>query len=132
MMRVSIICTIVLLACRKVICFQRALFTPNRCYNQKIHSSNGLLLYSTTENTYSSDADDHLNGLWKLVDVPSPLHLIVDFNIERNSVVYEVSLAREIGLDIIPDRNGLAVVGQVIVYIIPFIHMHRFILVFLY
>ena len=60
------------------------------------------------------DSDEHANGLWKRVDVPSPLHLIVDYNIERNSVVYEVSLGRDIGLDIVPGRNGLAVVGEVI------------------
>ena len=69
---------------------------------------------AASNNDYNADnSNDHLNGLWKRVDVPSPLHLIVDFNMERNSVVYEVSLGREIGFDIVEGRDGLAVVGQV-------------------
>jgi hypothetical protein len=76
---------------------------------------------STSDNN-KIDADDHTNGLWKSGnDVPSPLHLIVDYNMERNSVVYEVSLGREIGLDIIPGRNGLAIVKEVMYFSFYFI-----------
>ena len=71
-------------------------------------------VYPTDNNNLNNDADEQTNQLFKRVDVPSPLHLIVDFNAERNSVVYEVSLGREIGLEITPGANGQAVVGQVL------------------
>ena len=97
--------------------FPRNRLTTNRInFNWNSINSKILSLFNSKENDFNTNSDDHLNGLWKRVDVPSPLHLIVDFNIERNSVVYEVSLGREIGLEIVPDRNGLAVVGQVFLF----------------
>lgn len=84
--------------------------------NNFIQQSN-IQLKNSNNDAYTmiNDADDPTNQLWKRVDVPSPLHLIVDFNVDRNSVVYEVSLGREIGLEISPGENGQAVVGQVLV-----------------
>ena len=90
------------------------------------HSSS-LKMSSIESNNNKEATNDHLNSLYKGMSqltsststlnnnrqLPSPLNLIVDFNILRNSVVYEVSLGRDIGLEIVPGRNGLAVVGQV-------------------
>ena len=86
----------------------------HRYIGLQIKSSNSADKNIMGNNNLSNDADDQTNQLWKRVDVPSPLHLIVDFNAERNSVVYEVSLGREIGLEITPGPNGQAVVGQVL------------------
>ena len=86
-----------------------------------------LKMSSIESNNNKEATNDHLNSLYKGMSqltsststlnnnrqLPSPLNLIVDFNILRNSVVYEVSLGRDIGLEIVPGRNGLAVVGQV-------------------
>ena len=44
--------------------------------------------------------------------IPPPLHLIADVNVERRSVVYEVVLGRDLGIEIV-QGNGAAVVGQV-------------------
>lgn len=44
--------------------------------------------------------------------VPSPLDSIVDFNHERQAVIYEITLGRELGIDII-QGNGFAAVGEV-------------------
>lgn len=46
------------------------------------------------------------------VTIPPPLHLIADVNIERRSIVYEVVLGRELGIEIVQGA-GAAVVGQV-------------------
>lgn len=46
------------------------------------------------------------------VTIPPPLHLLADVNIERRSIVYEVVLGRELGIEIVQGA-GAAVVGQV-------------------
>ena len=43
---------------------------------------------------------------------PSPLDSIVDFNHERQAVIYEITLGRELGIDII-QGNGFTAVGEV-------------------
>lgn len=50
------------------------------------------------------------------LSIPAPLNQLVDVNLERRSVVYEVTLGREIGIDIIQGTHG-PVVGQVILYL---------------
>lgn len=53
------------------------------------------------------------------LSIPAPLNQLVDVNLERRSVVYEVTLGREIGIEIIQGALG-PVVGQVI-YILTWI-----------
>jgi hypothetical protein len=45
--------------------------------------------------------------------VPQPLNYLVDVNIGHRAVVYEVTLGREMGMEII-QGNGAAVVGEVV------------------
>jgi hypothetical protein len=47
------------------------------------------------------------------LSIPAPLNQLVDVNLERRSVVYEVTLGREIGIEIVQGALG-PVVGQVI------------------
>lgn len=44
--------------------------------------------------------------------IPPPLNMLVDINQERRTVVYEVVLGREMGIEIV-QGNGAAIVGQV-------------------
>ena len=44
--------------------------------------------------------------------IPSPLHKLVDTNLDRNSVVYEIVLNREMGIDI-SQGDGFAYVSKV-------------------
>merc|ERR1711991_740691 len=44
--------------------------------------------------------------------IPSPLHQVVDFNVDRRSVVYELELGRDMGIDI-DQGNGYAFVSAV-------------------
>lgn len=44
--------------------------------------------------------------------IPSPLHQVVDFNVDRRSVVYELVLGRDMGIDI-DQGNGYAYVSAV-------------------
>eukprot|EP01035_Chromulina_nebulosa_P020959 gene20959-27163_t len=44
--------------------------------------------------------------------IPSPFQSIVDVNLDRNNIVYEVELSRDHGLEII-QGNGYAIVGNV-------------------
>ena len=46
------------------------------------------------------------------LSIPAPLNQLVDVNLERRSVVYEVTLGREIGIEILQGPGG-PVVGQV-------------------
>jgi hypothetical protein len=46
------------------------------------------------------------------VSIPSPLHQVVDVNLDRRSIVYEVELGRDLGLDI-GQGNGYAFVSNV-------------------
>lgn len=48
------------------------------------------------------------------LSIPAPLNQLVDVNLERRSVVYEVILGRVIGIEIIQGPLG-PVVGQVII-----------------
>lgn len=48
------------------------------------------------------------------LSIPAPLNQLVDVNLERRSVVYEVTLGRVIGIEIIQGPLG-PVVGQVII-----------------
>ena len=41
--------------------------------------------------------------------IPAPLNLLVDVNLEHRSVIYEVTLGRELGIDIVQTNNGAAV-----------------------
>jgi hypothetical protein len=45
-------------------------------------------------------------------NIPPPLNMLVDVNLERRTVVYEVVLGRELGFEIL-QGNSAAVVGQV-------------------
>ena len=47
------------------------------------------------------------------LSIPPPLNQLVDVNLERRSVVYEVMLGREIGIEIIQGASG-PIVGQVL------------------
>ena len=47
------------------------------------------------------------------LSVPAPLNQLVDVNLDRRSVVYEVTLGRDIGIEIIQGASG-PIVGQVI------------------
>lgn len=44
--------------------------------------------------------------------IPSPLHQVVDFNVDRRTVVYELELGRDMGIDI-DQGNGYAFVSAV-------------------
>lgn len=59
------------------------------------------------------------------LSIPAPLNQLVDVNLERRSVVYEVTLGRVIGIEIIQGPLG-PVVGQVIVIL-----FHHLVLVIL-
>ena len=47
------------------------------------------------------------------VEIPPPLHLLVDVNLERRSVLYEVVLGRDVGFDVVQSKDGNAKVGKV-------------------
>ena len=46
------------------------------------------------------------------LSIPAPLNQLVDVNLERRSVIYEVTLGRDIGIEIIQGTFG-PIVGQV-------------------
>ena len=46
-------------------------------------------------------------------EIPPPLHLLVDVNLERRSVLYEVVLGRDVGFDVVQSKDGNAKVGKV-------------------
>ena len=54
------------------------------------------------------------------LSVPAPLNQLVDVNLDRRSVVYEVTLGRDIGIEIVQGASG-PIVGQVISTSITFI-----------
>lgn len=47
--------------------------------------------------------------------IPSPLNNIVDVNIHRQSIIYEVELSREHGIEIV-EGNNFAAVGEVVLH----------------
>jgi hypothetical protein len=49
------------------------------------------------------------NGEDLNLSIPPPLNQLVDVNLERRSVVYEVTLGREIGIEIVQGPFGPAV-----------------------
>lgn len=62
----------------------------------------------------SAEAADVADGLGPGADIKSPLNKLVDVNLERQSVVYEVTLGRDMGIDIVQDdKVKCAVVGEV-------------------
>ena len=46
-------------------------------------------------------------------ETPPPLNAIVDVNLERNSVVYECTLGRDLGFEVVQGTEEYAVVGHV-------------------
>jgi hypothetical protein len=46
------------------------------------------------------------------LSIPAPLNQLVDVNLERRSVVYEVTLGRDIGIEIVQGSFG-PIIGQV-------------------
>ena len=54
------------------------------------------------------------------LSIPAPLNQLVDVNLDRRSVVYEVTLGRDIGIEIVQGASG-PIVGQVISTSITFI-----------
>lgn len=62
-----------------------------------VRSSSSALFASprrSKEATYEEDGNGDLSN------IPSPLNNIVDVNIERNSVVYELTLSKDLGFEI--------------------------------
>lgn len=53
------------------------------------------------------------NNLQTYTDLPTPLNKIVDVNIERNSIVYELVLGRDLGIEIAKSKAGSLVVDKV-------------------
>jgi len=47
-----------------------------------------------------------------VADIPPPLNLLVDVNLERRTVIYEAVLGRDVGFEVV-QGNGAAVVGKV-------------------
>jgi len=46
-------------------------------------------------------------------ETPPPLNAIVDINLERNSVVYECTLGRDLGFEVVQGTEEYAIVGHV-------------------
>lgn len=94
-------------------CFQNRHRTPikpsfSRKYAPSVEMSQANAGHSST-----SIFSTQISGDDFPIKIPPPLNDLVDVNLERNSVVYEVTLGRELGIEIEKSKSGSLVVAKV-------------------
>ena len=72
-----------------------------------IHGDDEVVVTKDIANGHDGSSEHH-----ETEEIPSPLHKLVDTNLDRNSIVYEVVLNRDIGIDI-DQGDGYAFVSKV-------------------
>jgi hypothetical protein len=95
-------------------------FKPGGNLNRHHHACTNQLLGKFSSYPQSSSSNDEIDVTCIIADnkpsldrnIPSPLDNIIDVNVQRQSVIYEVELSREHGIDII-QGNNYAIVGKV-------------------
>ena len=97
-------------------CFQNLHRTPIKPSFVRKHAPSVEINHANAGQPATSFFSTQISGDDFPIKIPPPLNDLVDVNLERNSVIYEVTLGRELGIEIEKSKSGPLVVAKVEFY----------------